>query len=34
MIDDPSETNDLSEEYPEKVKELLTAYQKTSFYNK
>lgn len=34
MIDDPSETNDLSEKYPDKVKELLIAYQNIPFYNK
>lgn len=33
MIDDSSETNDLSEKYPEKVEELLTAYQQILFYN-
>jgi arylsulfatase A-like enzyme len=34
MIDDPAETNDLSGQYPEKVEELLTAYQQTPFYGK
>jgi arylsulfatase len=34
MIDDPSETNDLSQDYPGKVEELLTAYQNSPFYNK
>lgn len=34
MIEDPSETNDLSRQYPDKVEELLTAYQKTPFYSK
>ncbi len=33
MIEDPSETNDLSGQYPEKVQELLTAYQQTPFFN-
>jgi len=32
MIEDPSETNDLSGQYPEKVQELLTAYQQTPFF--
>ena len=33
MINDPSETKDLSEKYPDKVQELLTAYKKVPFYN-
>ena len=33
MIEDPSETNNLAEMYPKKVKELLTAYQETPFSN-
>ena len=31
MVEDPTETNNLSEVYPDKVKELLTAYENTSF---
>lgn len=34
MVDDPSETNDLAGTYPEKGKELLTAYQNTPYFKK
>jgi len=34
MVEDPSETNDLSDKYPEKVKELLKVYKTTFAFSK